>query len=110
MTWRVGGIFTYPWRDVFLVFSERNPVEETERSIQTLVKLASNPECVPALIDGLGPYLSTIMAITEQHENCVILDKHLMTLLNTLIQVSVPGQVYDNVYDIVYACVLDHQM
>ena len=73
----------------FAVFSERNPVEETERSLQTLIKLASNPECVPALIDGLTPYLSTIMVVGPEHvENNILFDKHLMVLLNTLIQVS----------------------
>ena len=71
--------------------AERTPVEETERSLQTLIRLGSNPECVPALVDGLTPYLTTIMVAGPEHaENNALFDKHLMVLLNTLIQVRPP--------------------
>ena len=69
------------------VISERNPLEETERSLQTLIKLASNSECVPSLIDGLGSCVQSIMAVSDQSENATV-DHLVMALLNQIIQVS----------------------
>ena len=67
--------------------TERNPLEETEKSFQTLIKLASNPECIPSLLDGLANCIQAIVVVSEQTEN-LVLEKLVNTLLNQIIQVS----------------------
>ena len=47
-------------------------MEETERSLQTLIKLACNAECITSLVDGLSACLSSILTINEQGEHPVL--------------------------------------
>ena len=70
------------------LFTERNPMEETERSLQTLIKLACNAECITSLVDGLSACLSSILTINEQGEHPV-LDRLLHNLFNQMLQVII---------------------
>ena len=65
--------------------SER-PLEETEKSLQTLIKLASNPECIPSLLDGLAGCLDAIMLVSERCESTT-LPTLVSNLLSGIIQV-----------------------
>ncbi len=62
-------------------------MEETERSLQTLIKLACNPECIPSLVDGLSACLSNILSINETGEHPV-LDRLLHNLFSQMLQVN----------------------
>ena len=68
------------------LIAERNPMEETERSLQTLIKLACNAECIPSLVDGLSVCLSSILTINEQGDHPA-LDRLLHNLFNQMLQV-----------------------
>lgn len=66
---------------------DKTACDDTERSLGALKKLASNPECLSALLDGLGSYMRTVMGITDQSE-CPGVEKAINELFNQIIRVS----------------------
>lgn len=70
-----------------VLISEKTSVEDAERSLTTLVKLASNWECVPAMLDGLAVYMRNILVIIDQAE-CPGVEKVINELFNQIVQVS----------------------
>lgn len=62
-------------------------MDEMEGSLHKLIKLASNAECVPSLIDGLGNCLQKIMTVVHEVGDNSSIDRLIMTLLNQIIQV-----------------------
>ncbi|XP_071091113.1 1-phosphatidylinositol 4,5-bisphosphate phosphodiesterase epsilon-1-like [Haliotis cracherodii] len=64
---------------------EKTSVEDAERSLTTLVKLASNWECVPAMLDGLAVYMRNILVIIDQAE-CPGVEKVINELFNQIVQ------------------------
>ena len=68
---------------------ERSPLVETQKSLETLIKLATNPECLSSLLDGLTGCIQAIVTVIEQVEN-ERLDRLLANLLNQIVQVCLP--------------------
>ena len=67
--------------------AERSPLEETEKSLQTLIKLSMNPECIGSLLEGLTNCIQAIMVVSSQSENTV-LEQLVSKLLGQIIQVT----------------------
>lgn len=78
---------------VYLIISfcrtltERSSIEETEKSLKSLITLAANPECVSSLVEGLGTYMKLVQALTEHCDSPAI--EHAISLLfSTILHVS----------------------
>ena len=76
---------------------------ETQKSLETLIKLASNPECLPSLLDGLSGCIQAIITVTEQVD-VDSLDQLLMTLMIQIVQVSTQGYCFNNHELRLYKC------
>ena len=70
-----------------MCFAERNPLEDTEKSLQTLIKLSMNPECIGSLLEGLTNCIQAIMVVSTQSDNTV-LEQLVSKLLTQIIQVT----------------------
>ncbi|XP_069139171.1 uncharacterized protein [Argopecten irradians] len=68
--------------------SEKATLEETERTLYALKKLAQNPECTSSLVDGLANYMRIIVTVTDSSE-CPAIEKAISELLNQILQVNV---------------------
>ncbi|ELT88363.1 hypothetical protein CAPTEDRAFT_195648 [Capitella teleta] len=74
------------YRDIMTyIREERKPLEDTERSLQTLIRLAGNVECLPALIDGLAPCIHTLVSVTAEPKQHASIENLLAALLNRII-------------------------
>ncbi|GFR82894.1 1-phosphatidylinositol-4,5-bisphosphate phosphodiesterase epsilon-1 [Elysia marginata] len=71
----------------YIVIIKRSWSEEAEKSLHILVKLATNWECVPAMLDSLLPYLRGILPCLELAEAPGV-EKYINELFNTLLQDS----------------------
>ncbi|XP_060069522.1 uncharacterized protein LOC132549598 [Ylistrum balloti] len=65
--------------------SEKATLEETERTLYALKKLAQNPECTSSLVDGLANYMRIIVTVTDSSE-CPAIEKAISELLNQILQ------------------------
>lgn len=70
------------------VFTEKATLEETERTLYALKKLAQNPECTASLVDGLANYMRIIVTVTDSSE-CPAIEKAISELLNQILQVII---------------------
>jgi hypothetical protein len=71
-----------------VIFADKAAAEETQKAMETLVHMASNPECTPILVDELSApgRLSLIFSACEHPDN-VGTEKLLGCLLNQLVKV-----------------------
>ncbi|ESO98392.1 hypothetical protein LOTGIDRAFT_159198 [Lottia gigantea] len=60
-------------------------VEETEKSLGTIVSLVSNWECVPTVLDSLPGYTCNILHILDQTESAAI-ERLITELFNQIVQ------------------------
>jgi hypothetical protein len=68
--------------------SDKTTLEDTERSLNRLIRLAANAECVSSLIDGLSYYIRIVLTLTDNTE-CPGVEKCITELFNQIIQVIV---------------------
>ena len=75
------------------MLADKFSLEETEKCLHMWIKLATNPECVSPLLDGLAccrdgmtTCLQVLLEKAQQTEAC-LLEKAISTLLHTLAQV-----------------------
>ena len=71
-----------------MTFSDRSSIDDTEKSLKALIKLAGNPECVSPLVEGLGNFMKLVLALTEHAESTAV-ENAISQLFNTIIQVHV---------------------
>ena len=72
---------------VCVPFTDRSSIEETEKSLKSLITLAANQECVSSLVEGLGNYMKLVLALTEQADSPAI-ENAISMLFSTILQVN----------------------
>ncbi|XP_053407871.1 uncharacterized protein LOC123546334 isoform X3 [Mercenaria mercenaria] len=65
--------------------ADRSSIDDTEKSLKALIKLAGNPECVSSLVEGLGNFMKSVLALTEHAESTAV-ENAISQLFNTIIQ------------------------
>jgi len=69
------------------VTTDKLAVDECAKSLETLTRLACNPECISTLVDGLVPSLAAILDVAE-HQDASGFDRLVCCLLNEIVKVS----------------------
>ena len=68
--------------------TDKAALDETLKSMETLMRLASNPECVPFLVDGLSSGCLTSVFTACEHSENSCLERSLSQLLNQIVKVG----------------------
>ena len=64
-------------------------VDECSKSLETLTRLACNPECISTLVDGLVTSLTAILDVAEHQDGVASgFDRLVRCLLNQIVKVS----------------------
>jgi len=64
-------------------------VDECCKSLETLTRLACNPECISSLVDGLGTSLTAILDVAEHQDGTASgFDRLVRCLLSQIVKVS----------------------
>lgn len=71
---------------LLLIFPDKSNLEEAERTLYALKKLAANKECVTSLLDGLTNYIRLKLPLSDNSE-CPSVEKAINELLNQILQV-----------------------
>ena len=86
------------YQNLIILFSDKATLEETERTLYALKKLASNPECVTSLVERLANYIRIILTATNNTE-CRSVEKAISELLSQILQVKLSEICTDNKID-----------
>jgi len=66
--------------------------DECAKSLETLTRLACNPECISTLVDGLVSSLTAILDVAEHQDGTTSgFDRLVRCLLNQIVKVSRVG-------------------
>jgi len=73
--------------------SDKMAEDECIKSLETLTRLACNPECISTLVDGLASSLAAILDVAEHHQDgggsaATGFDRLVRCLLNQIVKVS----------------------
>jgi len=82
-------IYLFPYMSCVRVVcccSDKLAVDECAKSLETLTRLACNPECISTLVDGLAPSLAAILDVAE-HQDASGFDRLVCCLLNQIVKV-----------------------
>lgn len=75
-------------RDVLCVV-DKLAADECAKSLETLTRLACNPECISTLVDGLVSSLTAILDVAEHQDSAASgFDRLVRCLLNQIVKVS----------------------
>jgi len=63
--------------------------DECAKSLETLTRLACNPECISTLVDGLASSLTAILDVADHQDSAASgFDRLVRCLLNQIVMVS----------------------
>ncbi|XP_041371114.1 uncharacterized protein LOC121384690 [Gigantopelta aegis] len=65
--------------------ADKSSTDDAERSLCTLVKLASNWECIPTMLDGLAVYMRNVLTVIDGLD-CPGIEKAVNELFNQIVQ------------------------
>jgi len=73
---------------VWSLFLDKLAADECAKSLETLTRLACNPECISTLVDGLVSSLTAILDVAEHQDGTASgFDRLVRCLLNQIIKV-----------------------